>query len=93
MRINASRGQTINFAANNVPASGVIVGVEQTPGPWASIAVLTADPIPKAAQLSIPSLPEQGGCGQAYPVAQSNGRVTVILSVGHMYIDGATIGK
>lgn len=90
--LNVSRGQSINFAANGDPVSGIIVGSEQTPGPWASVAVETEMPIPENSQLSIPDLPETGGCGLAQP-SRRNGRVSVVLSIGYDYIDFKTIGK
>jgi hypothetical protein len=90
--LNVSRGQSINFAANGDLVSGIIVRAEQTPGPWASVVVETETPIPENSQLSIPDLPETGGCGLAQP-KMINGRIQVILSVGYDYIDFGTIGK
>lgn len=92
IRINVSKGQRLNFAANGNPVSGIIVATEKTFGPWATVTVETESPIPDNAQLTIPDLPETGGCGLAHPMNQ-NGRVRVGLSIGYSYIDLSTIGK
>ena len=92
IRINVSRGQRLNFAANGKAVSGVIVASKKTFGPSASVTVETESPIPNNAQLTIPDLPETGGCGLAHPV-DHNGRMLVELSIGYAYIDFSTIGK
>jgi hypothetical protein len=91
-QIDVSKGQSINFAANGVPISGIIFRSERTPGPWATVTVKTETRVPENAQLSMPDLPETGGCGLAYPV-KSNGHLLVELSIGYSYIDISTIGK
>jgi hypothetical protein len=90
--LNVSKGQPLNFAANGDPVSGVIVASKKEFGPWASIIVETESPIPENAQLTIPDLPQTGGCGLARPIKQ-NGRTLVELSIGYSYINVATIGK
>jgi hypothetical protein len=90
--INVSRGQAIAFAANDAPISGIIVSSKQTPGPWATIIVETTTSVSEGAQLSMPDLPETGGCGMAQPIS-INGRLLIKLSIGYSYIDTATIGK
>jgi len=92
IRINVSRGQRLNFAANGNPVSGIIVGSEKDSVMWAAVTVETESSIPENAQLTIPELPETGGCGLAHPVKR-NGRVRVELSIGYSYIDISTIGK
>jgi hypothetical protein len=92
IRIDVSKGQQLKFAANGNPVSGVIVASKKEFGPWASIIVETESPIPENAQLTIPDLPETGGCGLAHPKRQ-NGRTSVELSIGYSYIDSSTIGK
>ncbi len=90
--LDVSRGTPITFTANGVPIDGIIVGSEQTVGPWASISVETDASVPDGAQLLMPDLPETGGCGMAQP-RQQLGRTTLVLSIGYNYIDLATIGK
>jgi hypothetical protein len=90
--LDVSLGQILRFTANGMPASGVVVGSEQTTGAWASVIVETETQIPEGAQLAIPDLPETGGCGLAYPV-QRDGRTRVMLSIGYNYIDVSTIGR
>lgn len=92
IRINVSKGQRLKFAANGNPVSGVIVASRKEFGPWASIVVETESPIPENAQLTIPDLPDTGGCGLAHP-NKRNGRTLVELSIGYSYIDFSTIGK
>jgi hypothetical protein len=90
--LNVSRGQSLKFAFNGEPATGIIVGAETTPGPWASIALETDAAVPEGAQLSMPDLPETGGCGLAHPVIRDS-RSLVILSIGYSYVDVRTIGR
>jgi hypothetical protein len=90
--LNVSRGQSIRFAANGSPVSGIVVGSESIFGPWASVAVETEAHIPEEAQLTMPELPETGGCGLAEPKI-INDRVQVILSIGYNHIDLATLEK
>jgi len=91
-KLNVSSGTRLNFAANGNPVSGIIVNSEETPGFWASVTVETSDTIPPNARLTIPDLPATGGCGDANPV-QRGTRTLVTLSIGHSYVDPATIGK
>ena len=90
--IDVSRGQTIAFAANDAPILGVIVASKQVSGPWATVTVETTTSVPENARLSMPDLPETGGCGLARPV-NTKGGVLVELSIGYSYIDISTIGK
>jgi mRNA-degrading endonuclease RelE of RelBE toxin-antitoxin system len=91
-QINVSRAQTLKFAANGKPVSGTVVAAEKTFGPWASITVETDAHIPDNAQLTIPDVPETGGCGLAHPINR-NGRWQIVLNIGYSYIDLATIGN
>ena len=91
-RLNVSKGQRLIFAANGGAVSGIIINSKGTPGPWASVTVETETPIPLGAQLSIPSLPETGGCGLAQPTSMG-GRVRVALNIGYSYLDISTVGK
>jgi hypothetical protein len=91
-QINLSRGQRLKFAANGNPVSGTIVESKKTPGFWATVTVETETPIKKGAQLSIPDLPETGGCGLADPVNR-NGRIWVELNIGYSWIDLSTMEK
>jgi hypothetical protein len=90
--INVSRGQRITFAADGQSISGIILGSEQTPGAWASVAVETESAVPTNSHLSLPDLPETGGCGAAHPQTL-NGKIVVILSIGYSYVDISTVGK
>ena len=90
--LNVSKGQRLTFAADDKPVSGIIVRSESTPGFWASVTVETETPIPNHAKLTMPDLPETGGCGLAEPRIV-NGRVHVELSIGYSYIDISTVGK
>lgn len=90
-RLNASKGTQINFAADGIPASGIVVDSEQGDVMSAYIKVHTSDTIPNNAQLSIPELPAAGGCGLAHPVSLG-GRTVVVLCVGYSYVDTSTIG-
>ncbi len=90
--LDVSRGQTLTFATNGVPVSGIIVGSRKEPGQWAVVSVQTTAPVPQEAKLTMPDLPETGGCGLASPTTK-NGLVTVELLIGYSYIDEATIGR
>ncbi len=48
--------------------------------------------VPNGAKLTIPDVPETGGCGLASPVS-TNGVTVVKLEIGYSYVDDATIGK
>ena len=88
--LNLSRGQRLDFAADDKPVSGVVVGSENTRGPWASVAVETDGTVPDGAHLTVHGIPE--ACGRAKPEPR-NGRVMVILSIPYSCIDLSTIGK
>ena len=90
--LNVSRGQSIHFAVNGSPVSGIIVASESTFGPWASVTVETEAHVEKNAQLTIPNLPETGGCGLAQP-KEIGGRVQIVLAIGYNHLNFATIGK
>jgi hypothetical protein len=91
-QLDVSKGQRLRFAVNGQEVSGVIVRSTKQFGFWASVVVETESEIPENAQLSIPDLPETGGCGLAHQIKE-HGRTLVELSVGYSYIDLSTIGK
>jgi hypothetical protein len=91
-RINVSRGQRINFAADGHPVSGMIAGSEKATALWALVEVETETPIAQNAQLTIPDIPETGGCGLAH-LSVKDGRTVIELSIGYSYVDVSTIGK
>ena len=91
-QLNVSAGRVIEFAADGVPVSGVVVRSEMTSGMFASIIVRIDSEILEFSQLTIPSMPECGGIGQAQVVKTADG-VFTLLSIGYSYVDMATIGK
>ena len=88
--LDVSRGGLLRFAFDGEIITGTIIGSEATPGPWASVVVETDVAVPTNAQLSIPDLPETGGCGLAH-TTPANGRFRIQLSVGYSYIDVRTM--
>jgi hypothetical protein len=88
--LDVSRGKLLRFAFNGEVTTGTIVGSEATAGPWASVVVETDTAIPEGAQLSIPDLPETGGCGLAHPT-NDDSRCRVVLSIGYSYLDVQTL--
>jgi hypothetical protein len=91
MKIDASRGQQLDFAADGELVTGVIIVSEQTDGVCASMVVETEISIPNGALLSIPKL-KCGSCGVADPVSQG-GRIYVTLRVPNAYVNRRTVGK
>jgi hypothetical protein len=91
-QLDVSRGTRLNFTANDVPVSGIIIDSGKGDLMCAFVKVATSDSIPDNAQLKIPDLPAAGGCGLAHPVALG-GRTVVVLSVGYSHVDFSTIGK
>lgn len=91
-KLNATTGTRLNFEANGNPVSGTIIGSERSDPLYASVKVETSDTIPNGAQLTIPDLPDAGGCGLAHPIPRGV-RAVVVLSVGYSFIDLSTIGK
>jgi hypothetical protein len=72
--------------------TGIIVDSNQEPGFCAVVSVRTDTHVPNGAKLTIPDVPETGGCGLASPV-NTNGVTVVKLEIGYSYVDDATIGK
>jgi hypothetical protein len=86
--INVSKGQTLNFTANEKPVSGVIIRTERTPGVFATVTVETMTPIPEGAHLIVHGA---GACGLAHPERLGD-RFVVNLSVMYSSIDMASFG-
>ncbi len=91
-RLDVSRGRVVEFAAGGANFHGVIVSSRRSSSDpmHAEITVRSDRPVPGGAQLSIPLVPETGGCGLA---PSENDGHTVILSVGYSHVDASTIGQ
>jgi hypothetical protein len=90
--LDVSHGQPPPFAVNGSPVVGIIVSSRQQPGTCAAVCVRTDGVVPSDAKLTIPSLPETGGCGLAQPLIE-NQFTFVELLIGYSHVDVATIGK
>jgi hypothetical protein len=91
--LDVSRGSRLVLAENGKPFVGVIVasrlGSENDPT-RATITIQTSDRVAAGAQLTIPGLPETGGCGRAEPV--QNGEIQVLdVLIAYDCIDLKTV--
>jgi hypothetical protein len=90
--LSVSPGQRLDFAVNGKPVSGIVLRskiAEQAE--FVRVAVETASEIPDDAQLRIPSRPDAGTCGRAFPVREKN-RVKIVLYIRRSCVDAESVG-
>jgi hypothetical protein len=90
-KISLAQGQRLDFAANDKTVSGVVLRsriAEQAE--FVRVAVETEAEIPDHAKLSLPSRPDAGTCGIAFPLRKKN-RVKLVLYIRCSCVDAATV--
>ncbi len=91
-RLNASKGTRLLLEEGGRPFTGVIIASRDGHPLHAVITIRTSDNVTAGARLTIPSIPEAGGCGAAYPTLESD-HFILELNVGYEYINTSTIGE
>jgi hypothetical protein len=90
-KISLAPGQRLDFAANDKTVSGVVLRsriAEQAE--FVRVAVETEAEIPEHAKLSLPSRPEAGTCGIAFPLREKN-RAKLVLYIRCSCVDAASV--
>ena len=91
-KISLSRGQQLDFAVNDKTVSGVVLRTKLAEqAEFVRVAVETEAEIPDNAKLSLPSRPDAGTCGIAFPIREKN-RVKVVLYIRSRCVDAASVG-
>ena len=90
-RLSVSQGRQLEFAVNGKTVSGIVLGSKKAEqAEFVRVAVETKVDIPENAQLTIPSRPDAGMCGLAFP-SRDKDHVKLVLYIRCSCVDADSV--
>ena len=95
-KLDVSEGTPIRFTAAGKPCDAYVLKSNWPAGDSfieVIVALRKGHPVEQGAQLKVPELPENVGCGVARIAPREGHPETLVLSIPNSYVEGSTIGQ